>query len=138
MSDLQEVPLAHPAHFMHQCWEECWSWSSCRNKECLCVCLRRIKDNYLDSLMGLASLVAMDTERAEEGWVLMQRALDESPLNPDIHNNAGAFFLKTGAYGQQGSNFEPWARVWGKVMYLFLVFQVILKMLCQHMRRHCA
>ena len=46
--------------------------------------------------MGLASLVAVETERAGEGWAWMQRALDEAPLNPDVHNNAGALLLKIG------------------------------------------
>ncbi len=63
------------------------------------VACHRIRPAYLDALMGLASLVAADTGRAEEGWELMQRALEEAPLNPDVHNNVGAFLLKIGGWG---------------------------------------
>ena len=62
----------------------------------------RIRPTYLDALMGLASLVAMDTGKGEEGWRLMLRALEEAPLNPDVHNNAGALLLRIGGCGWGG------------------------------------
>ena len=44
--------------------------------------------------MGLALLLAEDG-RGEEGLGLMERAVNEAPLNPDVHNNMAAFLLTT-------------------------------------------
>lgn len=61
----------------------------------------RVRPTYLDSLMSVASLLVGEG-RAKEGWDLMERALHEAPLNPDVHNNAGSFLLKIGEVQRRG------------------------------------
>lgn len=59
--------------------------------------LPRIQPTYVECLMSLASLlVEGGTDREEEGAVLMQRAVELAPVNPDVHNNRGAFLLRLG------------------------------------------